>query len=241
MKSSVRLNRRVAEQLGCSRTEAEQYIEGGWVTVDTVVTEEPGARVESSQQVALLPGAVLQPVEPVTLLLHKPAGACTTDLIEPHKEWIVAANLAEDDRSGMRFLRCHARGLTLTTALEDSASGLVVLTQDWRIVRKLLTETSRIEQEFVVEVTGTMMPDGLTLLQQGVRWNGKPLASCKVSWQSEHRLRFALKGAERGMIAYLCEQIGLQAMSIKRIRLGRISMGALALGQWRYLAGYERF
>lgn len=241
MKQSVRLNRRVADQLGCSRTEAEQYIEGGWVSVDAIVTEESGARVELSQQIALLPGAVLQPVEPVTLLLHKPAGACTTDVIEPDKEWFIAAKLAQDVRNDVRFLRRHARGLTLTTALEDSAGGLVVVTQDWRIVRKLLTETSRVEQEFVVEVTGAMVPDGLLLLQENMRWNGKPLGSLKVSWQSEHRLRFAIKGAERGMIPYLCERIGLEATAIKRIRVGRIPMGTLAVGQWRYLAEYERF
>ena len=241
MTTTIRLAKRVAEQLGCSRSEAEQYIEGGWISVDETVTEEAGARVLPEQTVALLPDAVLTEITPVTILLHKPAGASTLNAIAPELNWITPQTMFAEDRSGVRYLRRHARALTLTNPLEDSASGLLVLTQDWRIVRKLLTETNRVEQEFVVEVSGSMAPDGLAALQAGMKWNGKALAPLKVSWQSEHRLRFAIKGAERGMITYLCEQVGLQVVALKRLRIGRISMAALPAGQWRYLAGYEQF
>ncbi|MEC5218154.1 23S rRNA pseudouridine2604 synthase [Actimicrobium sp. GrIS 1.19] len=241
MTETIRLAKRVAEQLGCSRSEAEQYIEGGWILVDGVLTEESGARVTQAQVVELVPNAVLTPIEPVTLLLHKPAGMVTAEALDPEMHWIAEATKAPGDRSGHRFLRRHARNLTLTNPLEDSASGLLVLTQDWRVVRKLVDDGSRIEQEFVVEVRGTLAPDGLALLQEGLKWNGKPMPAIKVSWQSEHRLRFALKAPQRGMIAHLCEQVGLQVVSMKRIRIGRISMASLPVGQWRYLLGYEAF
>ena len=241
MNTSVRLAKRLAELIGCSRSEAEQYITGGWVSVDGAVIEEPGARVEPSQLVMLLPNATLENSEPVTLLMHKPAAANAAAALEPDQTWITQASRAPEDHCDIHFLKRHTRDLTLTNLLEDRASGLIVLTQDWRIVRKLLTENSRVEQEFIVDVTGSLAPDGFTRLQQEMRWNGKPLSAIKVSWQSEHRLRFAIKGAERGMIDYLCEQVGLQATAIKRIRIGRISMGALPVSGWRYLMGYERF
>ena len=241
MTDTIRLAKRVAQQIACSRNDAEQYIEGGWVTVDGVVTEEAGARIGAAQSVALLPEAVLGPIEPVTILYHKPAGARADLALETGQDCIGMATLAADDRSGLRFLQRHARALQLTNPLEDTASGLLVLTQDWRIVRKLVDDASRIEQEFVVEVEGTLSPEGLALLQHGVSWNGKPLTSIKVSWQSEQRLRFALKNAQRGMIAHLCEHAGLRVVSCKRIRIGRIPLAALPVGQWRYLLGYERF
>ena len=53
----IRLAKRVADMLGCSRREAELYIEGGWVTVDGAGVEAPQARVAPTQDVALLPGA----------------------------------------------------------------------------------------------------------------------------------------------------------------------------------------
>jgi len=74
MSLSVRLAKRVAEQIVCSRQTAEQYIAGAWVTVDQEVIQEPGFRVAPEQVVALLPGANLDPIAPVTILVHKPAG-----------------------------------------------------------------------------------------------------------------------------------------------------------------------
>ena len=241
MNDSVRLAKRLAEQIGCSRAEAERYIAGGWVSVDGKITEEAGARIAPAQIVALLPSATLESDEPVTILLHKPVALAATAALTPDQDCITPATRAPDDHCQINFLKRHARDLTLTNPLEDRASGLIVLTQDWRIVRKLSTDGNRIEQEFVVEVSGTLGADGLQHLQQSSRWNGKAMTALKVSWQSEQRLRFAIKGAERGMVEHLCAQVGLQATAIKRIRIGRVSMGALPSATWRYLMGYEKF
>ena len=72
MSEPVRLAKRVAAMVPCSRREAELYIEGGWVRVDGVVVEEPQHRVSEDELVELDPGATLAALEPVTLLLHKP-------------------------------------------------------------------------------------------------------------------------------------------------------------------------
>lgn len=237
MTESVRLAKRVAELASCSRSEATQYIEGGWVRVDGQVIEEPGFRVLAQQQVELLHDATLQAVEPVTILLHKPAGIDG----EAAQQLITAGSLLANDRSGNRFLKRHVADLTVTDRLETAASGLLVLTQDWRIKRKLIDDAVRIEHEHLAEVSGALQPDGLALLNHGLTFNGKPLPPIKVSWQSETRLRFAIKSPPRGLIMHMCEQVGLTVLSLKRIRIGRISMAGLPEGQWRYLLGYERF
>ena len=73
MTDPIRLSKRVIELTGCSRREAELYIEGGWVTVDGEVMEQPQFKI-ADQVVALLPGATPEPLEPMTLLLNQPAG-----------------------------------------------------------------------------------------------------------------------------------------------------------------------
>ena len=238
---TVRLAKRVADQLGCSRTQATQYIEGGWISVDGVVSELAGARVGAAQSVVLINGAALAPIEPVTILFHKPADITDDEVVDAHRGIIQRDNHVDADHSGIDFLQRHVRDLAVTSPLDRAASGLVVLTQDYRIVRKLIDEAKRIEHECVVEVAGTMKEGGIELLQEQASWNGKALNALKVSWQSEHRLRFALKGLQIGMLKHLCSQVGLDIVSIKRIRVGRISMVALPVGQWRYLTGYERF
>ena len=237
MSDPIRLAKRLTELVACSRSEAEQYIAGGFVTVDGVITEDPASRVAAEQMVALAPEAKLGTLEPVTILLHKPAGMLADEAVS----LITPENQMAGDRSGIHFLRHHLRHLTLTDRLEDQASGLLVYTQDWRTVRKLVEEAPRNECEYIVEVAGQLDAAGLQRLNHGLRFNNKELPPIKVSWQNETRLRFALKTPPRGLIPHMCEQVGLQIISMKRLRIGRLSMSALPAGQWRYLLGYEKF
>ena len=241
--TAIRLAKRVAEMIPCSRNEAEQYIAGGWITVDGVLVEEPAARVADEQDVVIDPDATLAEVLPVTILLHKPAGfnagvgsegATATSLLS-------AETLQPADHGKQRFLRRHLSKLTLCSPLDTMASGLVVYTQDFRVARKLVDEGKTVEQEIIVEVSGTIKEGGLALLNHGLPFNGKPIPPMKVSWQNETRLRFALKDAKPGQIAHMCRMVNLTVVSMKRIRIGRVPMSSLPMGQWRYLHDYERF
>ena len=68
MTAPVRLAKRLAATLPCSRREAELYIAGGWVMVDGLVVEAPQFMV-SEQKIELHPDASLTPAEPATILL----------------------------------------------------------------------------------------------------------------------------------------------------------------------------
>ncbi|WP_379681142.1 rRNA pseudouridine synthase [Massilia consociata] len=238
----VRLAKRVASQLGCSRAEAERYIAGGWVSVDGNVAEDPAMRVLPSQDVRLLPGATAEEPAPVTILLHKPAGfhSGVGARGEPALACLRPEALAQG-HGQPRLLKRHLHKLTLTSPLETDASGLVIYSQDFRVVRKLVEESARVEQEFIVHVTGTIKEGGLALLNHGLNFNGKPIAPMKVSWQNEHRLRFALKGVRPGLIDHMCREVGLEIVEMRRIRIGRVPMAGLQAGQWRYLLDHERF
>jgi 23S rRNA pseudouridine2604 synthase len=240
MTDTIRLAKRVAELRGCSRREAELFISGGWVRVDGVVVEEPQFRV-GDQRVDIDPQADLTQAEPVTLLLHKPPGYHTIAGDKPASQLLSAASLWDEDASGIRPLKKHFAQLTLCTPLETEASGLVVFTQDWRVARKLTEDAATLEHEVIVEVAGELAPNGLKQMNRGIPFQGRTPPAIKVSWQNETRLRVALKGAQPGQIAHLCEAVGLTVRSMKRIRLGRVPLGKLPPGQWRYLRGDERF
>ena len=233
MAELVRLAKRLAELLPCSRSEAEQFIQGGWVTVDGVVVEEPQFKV-LHQTIALSQDASLLAPTAVTLLLHKPAGFAAD---------LQLASRANDDRSGIKQLKKHLTA-ELLTPLPLPASGLVVFSDDWRVARKLRDDAATLEHEVVVDVAGSIKPGGLERLNRvdhGFTFNGKLLGQAKVSWQSEARLRFALKGEQPGQIAYFCESVGLQVTGMKRLRIGRVPLRGLAAGQWRFLLPDERF
>ena len=240
MSDPIRLAKRVAELAACSRSDAEHYIKNGWVQVDGQVVEDPAQPV-SGEEVTLDEAARLEAVEPATILLHKPAGYDTINgrnpaaaLVQPDTRW-------PEDPSGVRLLARHFHRLTPLVPLDADASGLMVLTQDGRVWRRLTEDGDEIEQEFVVEVGGELAPYGLRKLNHGLHYNGRPLPPCKVSWQNEVRLRFALKGVQGGQLRDMCAQVGLEVVSIRRLRIGRVSLAKMPAGTWRYLPVGERF
>jgi 23S rRNA pseudouridine2604 synthase len=241
--NTIRLAKRVAEMMPCSRAEAEKYIAGGWISIDGDVVEEAGARVADDQDVTIHADATLVDLAPVTILLHKPAGysAGLDNDGKPALSLLTEEALLVADHGKQRFLKRHLNNLTLTNPLETKSSGLVVFTQDFRVTRKLVDEGQRVEQEIVVEVAGTIREGGLAVLNHGLTFNGKEIAPMKVSWQNETRLRFALKGVKPGQLVHMCRMVGLTVVSMKRLRVGRVPMASLPQGQWRYLHEYERF
>ncbi|GAB1595653.1 rRNA pseudouridine synthase [Lysobacter claricitrinus] len=245
MTEPVRLTRRVVELLGCSRADAEQYIRNGWVSVDGTVVESP-QRPITSETVTIDDEAQLDAVEPATILFNKPAGVDAilgtnpaTALVTPETRWA-------DDPSDIRVLQRHFQRLTPLVALDREASGLMVLTQDGRVWRRLTEDADEIEHEYLVEIHGDLVPYGMNRLAHGMEYHGRALAPCKVSWQNEDRLRFAIKGVRDGQLRYMCAQVGLRVVSIRRLRIGRIATGkgpngAMPPGAWRYLPVGEKF
>lgn len=234
---SQRLAKLVAALVPCSRSQAEQYITQGWVRVDGQVNETPQTRVSAGQRVELDPKARLQTMVAATFLIHKPAGMAgraLTDLLEQSKQW-------SGDTSGLRRNKTHLSGLQMLMALPDPASGLCVLSQDQRVIRKLTEDAALVEQELVAEVRGEIAPDGLSRLCHGLQHKGQPLPPARVSWQSETRLRFAVKGIAPEWVEWMCAQVGLELLALRRLRIGRIAMAGLPSGQWRFLPLGDRF
>ena len=160
----------------------------------------------------------------------KPAAA----LVRPDSRW-------SGDASGVCLLQRHFHRLTPLMPLDADASGLMVLTQDGRVWRRLSEDRDDIEQEFVVEVDGEIAPYGLQRLGHGLSYGRRALPPCKVSWQSETRLRFAIKGVHGGQLRAMCAQVGLEVVAIRRLRIGRVALAKMPEGTWRYLPVGERF
>jgi 23S rRNA pseudouridine2604 synthase len=267
-----RLSKRIMQLRDCSRREAEQYIEAGFVRVDGVVVQEPQFRV-TSQNVAVDAHASLLNLLSVTLILNKPVG--WTDGLEPLtadrpapsgraaplgrpapsrrppagpqnvRSLLTVAQHSQHDHSGVRLMKSHLAKLDASVPLEYEASGLVAFTQDFRVQRKLLEDMPLMEQELIVDVRGEVLPEALIPVERALRDDRLRLPDFKISVGSANpersKLRLAVKGSHLGLAPYLCELAGLQIMAMRRIRLGRVSLGDLEEGTWRYLSEGERF
>lgn len=239
-----RLSKRVARTLGCSRSDAERYIENGCVRVNAQVVVVPMTRV-SHETIEITPMNNLASPSSITLLLHKPAdfetmghqGRSALALLKPE------THTSDDWQT--HILPKHFLKLEPGVDLERAASGLVVFSQDFRVMRKLREDAAYIEHELLVEVNGAIEPDQLRTLHTAVidakgAWPDIK-ASINSTTSSLTRLRITLKGEHPGLIAALCERAHLSIIGMKRLRIGRVALGHLPPGSWRYLHPSERF
>ncbi|MDK4650518.1 rRNA pseudouridine synthase [Kingella kingae] len=243
MTEPIRLSKRMAELKICSRREADSYIEQGWVKVNGAVAVL-GQKVLPNDHIDLDKRAHQQQAQRVTILLNKPVGFVSG---QPEKDYraaielITESNHWQGDTSRIAFHPSQLRGLAPAGRLDIDSVGLLVLTQDGRIAKQLIGEQSDSEKEYLVRVKGTLSPQGLALLNHGLSLDGEKLRPAKVEWQNEDQLRFVLKQGKKRQIRRMCELVGLRVVGLKRIRMGKVKLGALPTGQWRYLGENERF
>lgn len=238
----VRVSKLMSERGLCSRREADEYIERGWVRVDGVRVEELGTRIDPSQTITLDRRA--EGLQKVTILLHKPIGYVSGQAEDGHKPavtLVLPENRMAGDNPALEFSRAHLRGLAPAGRLDIDSTGLLVFTQDGRIAKHLIGDDSEVEKEYLVRVEGSLDAKGLALLNHGLSLDGAALRPAKVSWQNEDQLRFVLREGKKRQIRRMCELVGLKVVGLKRIRIGRIPLGRLPVGQWRYLGSHEKF
>jgi 23S rRNA pseudouridine2604 synthase len=240
----IRLSKLMSEQGLCSRREADSYIERGLVKVDGVVVSELGTKVYPDQRITLDRVAQAQQQARVTILLNKPVGYVSGQAeqgYQPAVTLISAASRYSGDKAPMRFTPAQLRGLAPAGRLDIDSTGLLVLTQDGRIAKQLIGEDSTTEKEYLVRVSGKLADDGLALLNHGLSLDGRKLKPAKVAWQNEDQLRFVLREGRKRQIRRMCELVGLRVTGLKRVRIGRVKLGDLPQGQWRYLREDEGF
>jgi len=234
----------MAQRGMCSRREADRYIERGLVVVDGERISELGTKVSPDAEIELTQEGIARQQTQVTILLNKPIGYVSNLAEDGHK---LAASLIsissrwQVDKSPRKFNPTQLKGLEPAGRLDIDSTGLLVLTQDGRIARKIIGENSSVDKEYLVRVTGWLSDDGLKLLNHGLSLDDKKLKPAQVSWMNEDQLKFVLHEGKKRQIRRMCELVGLKAVGLKRIRIGKVMLGNLPPGQWRYLRDDETF
>jgi len=240
----IRLSKLMSEQGICSRREADQYIERGWVFVDGKQIDELGSKIFPTQKITLHKLAVSQQTQLVTILLNKPVGYVSG---QAESGYLPAIHLITPERQFCenspcpQFKNSHLRNLAPAGRLDIDSQGLLVLTQDGRIAKQLIGSESAIEKEYLVRVQGYLPSEKLALLNYGLKLDGKALKPAQVIWQNKDQLRFVLREGKKRQIRRMCEMVNLQVTGLKRVRIGKIRLGNLPEGKWRYLKSEEHF
>lgn len=243
----ARVAKLITERGLASRREADEWIEAGFVRVDGALAVL-GQRAPADARIDIDPRARAEQSRRVTVLLNKPVGYVSgqaEDGYEPAIVLVRPGNRWSEDRSGINFHAGHLRHLAPAGRLDIDSTGLLVLTQDGRIAKRLVGDETRVEKEYLVRVAyrgnGPLPEAQLERLRHGLVLDDVQLRPARVSWQNEDQLRFVLREGRKRQIRRMCELVGLQVLGLKRVRIGSVSLGALPAGQWRYLRDDESF
>lgn len=244
MTERIRLSKLMANQGLCSRREADSFIERGWVYVDGEKITTLGTKIDPSQAIRLDKRALAQQARHTTILINKPVGYVSG---QPEKGYPTALSLIthetmfQPDQDSPPHSRIRHSGMAPAGRLDIDSSGLLILTQDGRVARRLIGPSSRVEKEYLVRIGGQANDEILELLRHGLWLDGKPLRPAQVSRQNEDQLKFILTEGRKRQIRRMCEEVGLRVTALKRVRIGNIRLGRLPVGKWRYLRANERF
>ena len=241
--SGIRLSKLMAERGLCSRREADRLIEQGKVLVNGQVVDRLGSRFDPTVCIVLTPEIQRERARLVTVLLNKPPGVVSN---QPEKGYPEAASLIT--RGNLQRLAGQtprelppAKTLHVAGRLDIDSSGLLILTQDGQVARQLISPNSVIEKEYVVRLTERVPTAALAQMRGDLTLDGRLLKPVQITQTDDRTLHLVLQEGRKRQIRRMCDLVGLRVHSLVRVRIGRISLGDLSRGRWRYLDSSEVF
>lgn len=209
-----------------SRRAAEKMMEEGRVTVNGAVATL-GQTADPETDDILLDGKPLPSgSEYVYILLHKPRGYVTT--MSDEKGRRTAAELVKD---------CGVRVYPVGR-LDMDSEGLLLFTNYGEFANKLMHPKHEVEKTYLTWVEG-FSEAALEKLKQPITLDGYRIRAPKVRVVKPGLLEITIHEGRNRQVRRMCDAAGMHVTRLKRIREGKLSLGDLPLGKWRYLTEEE--
>lgn len=220
-----RLAKFMARSGVCSRRDAEELIKQKRVTVNGEIIDTPAFNVDGSEKI-LLDGEKLPAIEQTRLwLYHKPAGLLTT-----HKDTESRATVFEHLPAGLPRVISVGR-------LDLNSEGLLLLTNNGELSRKLELPENGWSRRYKVRVHGFVNKNKLADLSKGVTVDGVNYGPVKAELESQNGtnswLVVTLNEGKNREIRKLMKYIGLEVARLIRLSYGPFQLGSLKKGEVR--------
>ncbi|HAU69288.1 MAG: pseudouridine synthase [Arenicella sp.] len=238
MSELIRLSKLMSQRGISSRREADRLIEQGLVLVDGKKIDTLGTKVSEDAEVRLAKRGQEQQQRLVSIMINKPVGVVSgqaEDGYTPAVRLFTADNQSEIDNSGIKFNGSQLDGMAPAGRLDIDSQGLLVLTQDGRVAKAIIGEHTKLDKEYLVRVNELATEEQLEQLRFGLELDGKALKRAKVSQMNDEQLKIVLNEGKKRQIRRMCEMVGFSVHGLKRVRVGRLKLGHLPEGEWRYV------
>ncbi|HET9845327.1 MAG TPA: pseudouridine synthase [Nitrospira sp.] len=228
----IRLQKLIAGTGLASRRKAEGLIAAGRVMVNGKIVTELGTRVNPERDHVKVDGKHLSAAQPfVYLMLNKPKNVVST----------------LDDPGGRTTVKDYLRGVSVRVfpvgRLDFDSEGLMLLTNNGDLAQALLHPRYHVPKTYLIKVKGVLTDEDFAQLEQGVRLEDGMTSPAQVKKvrkvEANSWLEITIREGRKHQVKRMLESVGHPVIKLMRIRMGPLSLGHLAPGDFRFLTDRE--
>lgn len=223
----VYITKRLADDGVCSRREAEALIRAGRVFIDGRRVEL-GEKVTDDQKIDIKGGA--PKLRYSYIAYNKPRGVVTHSPVGDEIDIIEAARFPSELRDIFPLGR-----------IDKDSRGLILLTNDGRVTKRLLSPESEHEKEYVVKTAQPLRNGFKAAIERGVDIGGYTTLPCKINLMGEKEFSIKLTEGKRHQIRRMVVALHNDVVDLRRVRVANIQLGRLREGDWRPIEGEELY
>lgn len=229
----VRLQKYIAMSGAASRRKAEEMIEAGRVRVNGEMVREMGTKVEIGADKVSLDGKELSlSTKKYYIMLNKPVGYLSTVSDQFDRPTVI--DLISDEIRSRIFP---------VGRLDYDTEGLLILTNDGDFTYKVTHPKFELGKTYIATVGSGLTISGINSLRRGVRLEDFKTSPAQVeildSEPGRTRVKITIHEGKNRQVRRMFEAIGTKVLKLERIAIGKVELGNLPLGRWRYLTTHE--
>lgn len=221
---TIRLNKAISETGYCSRREADRLIEEGKVEVNGEIAGL-GLQVSKTDKIVVEGNQITNEVKPIYLVFYKPVGITSTT------DTSIKSNI-------ISFINYPER-IFPVGRLDKPSEGLIFMTNDGDIVNKILRSKNNHEKEYVVNVNKKITQEFIEKMGNGVPVLDTITKKCLVKKLDDFTFNITLTQGLNRQIRRMCDYLGYEVKSLKRIRIMNITLNNLKPGKYRHFSKAE--
>lgn len=206
-----------------SRRDAERLIAEGRVRVNGKVIDSPALNISATDRVSVDGKLIAEPEPPRLWLYHKPAGLVTSEKDEKDRQTVFDTLPADMPR------------VMSVGRLDLNSEGLLILTNDGEVKRKLELPSTGWLRRYRVRINGSVSEERLENLRKGITVEGVEYQPMGVTFDRQQGanawLTVTLREGKNREIRRTMEAIGVTVNRLIRISYGPFQLGNLKPGE----------
>ncbi len=222
----MRINKYIAHSGYTSRRKADELIFKGKVKLNGQTIKEPGIQVNDNDLVAI-DGKVLSIEKKFYIKLYKPIGFITSNF-DPYNE----KNLNDLVDIDKRFFAAGR--------LDKDSEGLLIITNDGEFTNNLIHPKFKLDKEYIVKVDSRLSKNQENEFENGLDiGNGEKTSDARIEYLGNNIYKVIIHQGYNRQIRRMFKVLGKKVISLKRIKIGKISLSDLKEKEYRYFDSEE--